>query len=71
MNWTDRLTGSWRGRVPRGGPPGRARRWLPGLVPGAQAITVRELLQHTSGIYDHTNDPGGVVCTAGDLARSD
>ena len=33
-------------------------RWLPGLVPGGRAITVRELLQHTSGIYNYTNDPG-------------
>ncbi|MEU8051467.1 serine hydrolase domain-containing protein [Micromonospora haikouensis] len=29
-------------------------RWLPGLVPGAAAITIRNLLQHTSGLYDYT-----------------
>ncbi len=35
-------------------------RWLPGVVTGngnnGAAITVRQLLQHTSGIYDYTND---------------
>jgi D-alanyl-D-alanine carboxypeptidase len=30
--------------------------WLPGLVPKADAITVRELLQHTSGLYDYLED---------------
>ena len=30
---------------------------LPGLVPGGDKITLRELLQHTSGLYDYTNDP--------------
>ena len=33
-------------------------RWLPGLVPGGGGITVQELLQHTSGIYSYTSDPG-------------
>jgi D-alanyl-D-alanine carboxypeptidase len=36
-------------------------RWLPGLVQGngndGKKITVRQLLNHTSGIYDPTNDP--------------
>jgi len=31
-------------------------RWLPGLVPNAQAITLRQLLNHTSGIYNYTDD---------------
>lgn len=35
-------------------------RWLPGVVTGdgnnGAAITVRQLLQHTSGLYDYTND---------------
>jgi D-alanyl-D-alanine carboxypeptidase len=35
-------------------------RWLPGVVTGngnnGAAVTVRQLLQHTSGIYDYTND---------------
>jgi D-alanyl-D-alanine carboxypeptidase len=32
-------------------------RWLPGLVPKGGQITVRELLNHTSGLYDYTDDP--------------
>jgi D-alanyl-D-alanine carboxypeptidase len=31
--------------------------WLPGLVPGGDQITLRMLLNHTSGIYNYTNDP--------------
>ncbi|MCP3817743.1 beta-lactamase family protein [Streptomyces sp. A3M-1-3] len=38
--------------------------WLPGLVRGnghdGRDITVRQLLNHTSGIYSYTNDPGFV-----------
>jgi D-alanyl-D-alanine carboxypeptidase len=30
-------------------------RWLPGLVPGGGAITVRELLGHTSGLADYVD----------------
>ncbi|HEX9525949.1 MAG TPA: serine hydrolase domain-containing protein [Streptosporangiaceae bacterium] len=33
-------------------------RWLPGLVPDGRAITLRELLQHTSGLFDYFNEPG-------------
>jgi D-alanyl-D-alanine carboxypeptidase len=32
-------------------------RWLPGLVPNGAAITVRMLLNHTSGLYDIADDP--------------
>jgi D-alanyl-D-alanine carboxypeptidase len=32
-------------------------RWLPGLVPNGDAISVRQLLQHTSGLYDYAADP--------------
>jgi D-alanyl-D-alanine carboxypeptidase len=32
-------------------------RWLPGLVPDGQSITVRQLLSHTSGLFDYTEDP--------------
>jgi D-alanyl-D-alanine carboxypeptidase len=32
-------------------------RWLPGLVPNGQRIIVRQLLSHTSGLYDYTQDP--------------
>jgi D-alanyl-D-alanine carboxypeptidase len=30
---------------------------LPGVVPGGSGITVRELLNHTSGLFDYTQDP--------------
>ncbi|MFH8724233.1 serine hydrolase domain-containing protein [Streptomyces termitum] len=37
-------------------------RWLPGLVRGhghdGRKITVRQLLNHTSGVYSYTGDPG-------------
>jgi D-alanyl-D-alanine carboxypeptidase len=29
-------------------------RWLPGTVPGGDGMTLRQLLNHTSGIYDYT-----------------
>jgi D-alanyl-D-alanine carboxypeptidase len=32
-------------------------RWLPGLVPGGDAISVRQLLNHTSGLYNYTDLP--------------
>ncbi len=31
-------------------------RWLPGAVPGGAAITIRELLNHTSGLFNYTDD---------------
>ncbi|GAB3980942.1 serine hydrolase domain-containing protein [Plantactinospora veratri] len=31
-------------------------RWLPGVIPGGAQITLRNLLQHTSGIYNFTNE---------------
>jgi D-alanyl-D-alanine carboxypeptidase len=31
-------------------------RWLPGLVPNGTSITLRELLNHTSGLFDYTQD---------------
>jgi D-alanyl-D-alanine carboxypeptidase len=31
-------------------------RWLPGLVPDGDGITLRQLLNHTSGIFDYTAD---------------
>lgn len=33
------------------------QRWLPGIVPNDSAITVRQLLNHTSGLFDYTEDP--------------
>jgi D-alanyl-D-alanine carboxypeptidase len=32
-------------------------RWLPGLVSNGENITVRQLLGHTSGLYDYIADP--------------
>ncbi|MFD0199848.1 MULTISPECIES: serine hydrolase domain-containing protein [Saccharothrix] len=41
------------------------QRYLPGLLPDGDRITVRHLLQHTSGLYNYTSalplDPEGVV----------
>jgi D-alanyl-D-alanine carboxypeptidase len=31
-------------------------RYLPGLLPDGDAITVRMIMQHTSGVYDYTDD---------------
>ncbi|MEV1178862.1 serine hydrolase domain-containing protein [Nonomuraea sp. NPDC049784] len=33
-------------------------RYLPGLVPGGSQITVREILNHTSHLYDYMSEPG-------------
>ncbi|MFC4056861.1 serine hydrolase domain-containing protein [Planomonospora corallina] len=32
--------------------------WLPGLVPGGSGITVRQLLNHTSGLFDYLQSKG-------------
>jgi D-alanyl-D-alanine carboxypeptidase len=32
-------------------------RWLPGLVPAGDRMTIKQLLNHTSGLYDHEKDP--------------
>jgi D-alanyl-D-alanine carboxypeptidase len=32
-------------------------RWLPGTVPGGSSMTLRQLLNHTSGLYNYTEDP--------------
>jgi D-alanyl-D-alanine carboxypeptidase len=34
-------------------------RWLPGIVPGGEGIVLRQLLNHTSGLYNYTDDLGG------------
>lgn len=44
-------------------------RWLPGLVPDGANVTIRELLQHTSGIYSYTSDPGFQQALAADPTR--
>ena len=33
-------------------------KWLPGLVPNGRHITLKMLLNHTSGLYDYIADPG-------------
>ncbi|WP_206311565.1 serine hydrolase domain-containing protein [Streptomyces sp. DASNCL29] len=43
--------------------------WLPGLVPGGGAITLRMLLNHTSGLYDYTDDPAGLASVTGQDQR--
>jgi D-alanyl-D-alanine carboxypeptidase len=45
-------------------------RWLPGLVPNGRGITVRELLQHTSGLFDYFNDPAFVQAFKADPTRT-
>jgi D-alanyl-D-alanine carboxypeptidase len=35
-------------------------RWLPGLLPNAGSIEIRELLNHTSGLFDYLDDKGFV-----------
>jgi D-alanyl-D-alanine carboxypeptidase len=32
-------------------------RWLPNVVPNGERITVRQLLNHTSGLFDYAEDP--------------
>jgi len=32
-------------------------RWLPGLVPKGDQMTIHQLLNHTTGLYDHELDP--------------
>lgn len=32
-------------------------RWLPGVISNGDAISIRQLLNHTSGIYNYTSDP--------------
>jgi D-alanyl-D-alanine carboxypeptidase len=31
--------------------------WLPGVISNGDAVTIRQLLNHTSGIYDYAQDP--------------
>jgi D-alanyl-D-alanine carboxypeptidase len=41
-------------------------RWLPGLVPNGNAITLRHLLRHTSGLFDYAADPATFAPFASD-----
>jgi D-alanyl-D-alanine carboxypeptidase len=43
---------------------------LPGMIPNGAAITIRQLLNHTSGIYDYANDPAVLApYLSGDLTH--
>jgi D-alanyl-D-alanine carboxypeptidase len=44
-------------------------RWLPGIVPNGAQITIRELLSHTSGLYNYTDDPAFGVALLSDPRR--
>jgi D-alanyl-D-alanine carboxypeptidase len=44
--------------------------YLPGLVPGAADITVRQLLNHTTGLPDYTNDDAFLAQVFADPGRS-
>jgi D-alanyl-D-alanine carboxypeptidase len=44
-------------------------RWLPGLVPNGGAITLRELLNHTSGLFNYTDDPAFFQSVVANSAR--
>jgi D-alanyl-D-alanine carboxypeptidase len=43
--------------------------WLPGLVPGGSEITLRMLLNHTSGIFNYTDDPDFLASAFADPYR--
>ncbi|MFI2373394.1 serine hydrolase domain-containing protein [Streptomyces sp. NPDC018833] len=43
--------------------------WLPGMVPNGSAITIRHLLNHTSGLYNFNEDPRLLVPYATDPAH--
>jgi D-alanyl-D-alanine carboxypeptidase len=44
-------------------------RWLPGLVPNGSAITIRELLNHTSGLFDYGADDAHTQTLIADPGR--
>jgi D-alanyl-D-alanine carboxypeptidase len=44
-------------------------RWLPGLVPNGRAITVRQLLNHTSGLFSYDEDREFLAAADRDLLR--
>jgi D-alanyl-D-alanine carboxypeptidase len=47
----------------------RVDRWLPHLVPNGRAITVRMLLQHTSGLANYLYDPAVLAAFTGQDPR--
>jgi D-alanyl-D-alanine carboxypeptidase len=47
----------------------RVERWLPGMIPNGGAITVRQLLSHTSGLFDYDDDKGWIQARIVDPGR--
>jgi D-alanyl-D-alanine carboxypeptidase len=47
----------------------RVERWLPGVVPNGAQITVRQLLNHTSGLFNYTEDREFVAAAFRDPLR--
>jgi D-alanyl-D-alanine carboxypeptidase len=47
----------------------RVERWLPGIVPNGSAITIRELLNHTSGLFDYGEDDAHTQAVIADPGR--
>ncbi|GIJ48787.1 serine hydrolase [Virgisporangium aliadipatigenens] len=45
------------------------RRWLPGGLPGGDRVTLRHLLQHTSGIFNYTDVLEELYPAVADLVR--
>jgi D-alanyl-D-alanine carboxypeptidase len=45
------------------------RRWLPGVLPGGDRVTLRNLLQHTSGIVSYTDVLEQMYPTVADIVR--
>ncbi|GLY95230.1 serine hydrolase domain-containing protein [Actinoplanes sp. NBRC 103695] len=45
-------------------------KWLPGLIPNGNAITVRMLLNHTSGLFNYTFDPEVLQAFTGQDTRT-
>jgi D-alanyl-D-alanine carboxypeptidase len=45
-------------------------RWLPGVLPDGDQITVRHLLQHTSGVFNYTDRLSELYPTVPDLVAS-
>src|SRR5215218_8940156 len=44
-------------------------RWLPGTAPNGGSITIRELLNHTSGLFDYDDDQAWVSARISDPGR--
>jgi D-alanyl-D-alanine carboxypeptidase len=42
-----------------------AEKWLPGMIPNGASITIRMLLNHTSGLFDYALDPAGIALETG------